>query len=213
MTGFRSGADFADLFDPDVIGDGPTAWNYRSGGAVRFAHIQYGQQRADTGYRIDGVDVARLWAAKGTAAYTWPFHGRGFSSGNQAKTNSRDTCGASVTLNLSPDGTYTITRGTFGGGNNSNTVADSGRWLPNGQGAGEYEVQIVADNVGSARFSTSAGGFVSLTSHQSASVEISVASASASWAQASVGVRCLVRRAGRVQETSFSASVSATGWF
>lgn len=213
MTGFRSGADFADLFDPDIIGDGPTAWNYRSGAAVRFAHIQYGQQRADVGYRIDGVDVARMWAAKGTAAYYWPFHGKGFSSGNQAKTNSRDTCSASVRLALSPDGTYTITKSNTGGGNNSNTVAESGRWLPNGQSAAEYEVQIVGDGDGRASFSTSAPGFSPMTSAQSASVGISVASASSSFVQGSVSVRCLVRRAGRVQESSFSASVSASGWY
>lgn len=66
----RDGFDFDDLFDADVMGDGPTTPNARSGGApLRYAHIQYGSKRADVGYRQGGVDVSNLWAAKGTASY------------------------------------------------------------------------------------------------------------------------------------------------
>lgn len=63
---------FEDLFDPDIVGDGPVAQGYRdsNGQPLRFAHIKYGQRRADVGRRIAGVgDLANLWAAKGTAQY------------------------------------------------------------------------------------------------------------------------------------------------
>ena len=42
--GIRSaGWDFDDLFDPDVIGDGPSVANLRSGGApLRYAALKYG---------------------------------------------------------------------------------------------------------------------------------------------------------------------------
>lgn len=76
MTGrfAKLAVPFEDLFDPDIIGDGPQAWPFTDAGTpLRFAHVQYGQRRADVGFtvKIGGtdVDVATLWAAKGTAVY------------------------------------------------------------------------------------------------------------------------------------------------
>lgn len=76
MTGrFQAqGIPWEDLFDADIIGDGPQAHAFTDNGTpMRFAHIQYGSKRADIGFtvRIDGVvvDVSNLWAAKGTAMY------------------------------------------------------------------------------------------------------------------------------------------------
>lgn len=71
-SGHRSGGvDFDDLFDPDVVGDGPVAAFLKraDGTPLRYAHIQYGAQRADVNRRSGGVDVSKWWAAKGTAAY------------------------------------------------------------------------------------------------------------------------------------------------
>lgn len=70
--GFTSGGvDFDDLFDPDVIGDGPAAPFLTSGGvSLKYAALAYGTKRADVGFRnSSGVDVSNLWAAKGTAVY------------------------------------------------------------------------------------------------------------------------------------------------
>lgn len=64
--------EFDDLFDPDVIGDGPVAsWLRRADGTpLRYAHIRYGQKIADVGRRReDGLDVTNLWAGKGTTNY------------------------------------------------------------------------------------------------------------------------------------------------
>lgn len=76
MTGrFQAqGTPWEDLFDADIIGDGPQAYAFTDNGTpMRFAHIQYGSKRADIGatVRINGVDVdvTTLWAAKGTAMY------------------------------------------------------------------------------------------------------------------------------------------------
>lgn len=68
---YRSASkDFDDLFDPDVIGDGPSAAAMRSGGkALKYAALKYGTKRANVGYRAGGSDVSNLWAAKGTAQY------------------------------------------------------------------------------------------------------------------------------------------------
>lgn len=70
-SGYRSGGvDFDDLFDPDVMGDGPSAAGLRSGGTpLKYAALAYGSKRADVGYRQGGSDVSNLWAAKGTAQY------------------------------------------------------------------------------------------------------------------------------------------------
>lgn len=62
--------EFVDLFDPDVIGDGPSAAGYTKAGVpYRFAALIYGTKRADVGYAINGVDVSSLWAMKGSAVY------------------------------------------------------------------------------------------------------------------------------------------------
>lgn len=64
------GIAFADLFDPDVMGDGPTAPGYMVNGVpLRFAALKYGTKRADVGYAENGIDVSNKWAAKGTAVY------------------------------------------------------------------------------------------------------------------------------------------------
>lgn len=71
---FKLVTAWEDLFDADIIGDGTPAHSFTDEGVpMRFAHVQYGQKRADIGFtvRINGVDVdvASLWAAKGTAVY------------------------------------------------------------------------------------------------------------------------------------------------
>lgn len=66
--------DFDDLFDIDIIGDGPSAtWlESPSGSPLKYASIAYGTKGPDVGYEDAGVDVSNLWAAKGTAVYVFP---------------------------------------------------------------------------------------------------------------------------------------------
>ncbi len=64
------GVEFSELFDTDVMGDGPSAAGYQKAGVpYRFAHIQHGTKRADVGYSENGADMSNKWAAKGTASY------------------------------------------------------------------------------------------------------------------------------------------------
>lgn len=73
-TGYRkAGVDFEDLFDPDIMGDGPEAENVKSGGVpLKFADIAYGTKGDDVGIREGGVDISNKWAAFGTAVYVNP---------------------------------------------------------------------------------------------------------------------------------------------
>lgn len=73
-AGYRSSSvDFDDMFDPYVQGSKPANTGIRVGGvdiANRYAPVAFGARRANTGYRnAAGVDVAALFAAKGTATY------------------------------------------------------------------------------------------------------------------------------------------------
>lgn len=68
-----------DVYDPDVVGDGPDAAingiGYRNAAGVllRFAALKYGTAAANHGYRLsDGRDFSALWAKKGTAVYLHP---------------------------------------------------------------------------------------------------------------------------------------------
>ncbi|QJB21919.1 hypothetical protein XccvBFoX3_gp19 [Xanthomonas phage FoX3] len=73
-AGYRSaGVDFDNLFDPYVQGAKPSNTGIRVGGvdiANRYAPVAFGTRRANIGYRNSaGVDIAGLFAAKGTATY------------------------------------------------------------------------------------------------------------------------------------------------
>ncbi|WP_165710231.1 hypothetical protein [Stenotrophomonas maltophilia] len=216
-SGYRSsGVDFDDLFDPYV--EGPLAQDSgrRIGGgdlSRRYAHIQYGSKRADVGHRINGMDVSNLWAARGSATYRLPFHGKGYSASNGAKTNSTGSVSATVSILMYADGTYAIRTGVAGGGNGGSSVAASGQWLPAGASVSEYEVQITGSSPAKASFSTSAPSFVPASAAPSAGVSISVPARSASYESDSISISVALRRAGGIAQVStFSASVSASGW-
>lgn len=214
-SGYRSGGvDFDDLFDPDVMGDGPTASGYRrSGQPLRYAHIQYGQKRGDVGYRSGGVDVSNLWAAKGTATYVLPFHGKGFSAHNQAATNAQGSASAQVELRINADGAYEVWVSTTGGGNSSSRMADRGIWLRNG-GVGEYDVRFEFANAGAANVGNTAPDWRNASTSQSCSARVSVPSASSESVSAVVEFHCLMRRGGgNVSRSIMVARVSATGWY
>lgn len=130
------GADFDDLFDPDVVGDGPSAPALTVDGvALKYAALAYGTKLADIGIHQDHVDVTNLWAAKGTAVYALPFHGKGYARSAAASSGQTGTISASLGLVMMNDGTYSISGSGTGSG-------DSGRWLPNGASVADYEVMF-----------------------------------------------------------------------
>ncbi len=102
--------DFDDLFDPDIIGDGPVANGLKRGGtALHYANIIYGTRRADVGIKHAGTDVAALWAAKGTAVYvdlSGIPAGLGFEGSAPAGTQMQGRCG----YTFSRDGAASVVR-------------------------------------------------------------------------------------------------------
>jgi len=73
-SGFRNmaGVDTDDLYDADVIGDGPVAAFMRrsDGSPLRYAAARYGQPGDVLGFReADGSDMGPKWCKKGTANY------------------------------------------------------------------------------------------------------------------------------------------------
>ena len=101
-TGYATdNVDFDDQFDPDVMGDGPTAPGYAVGGVpLRYAAVAYGTRGPDTGYSADGVgDLANLWAKKGSAVYASSTLGLpDLIYANQTGTTSPQTATAAFTM-------------------------------------------------------------------------------------------------------------------
>lgn len=133
------GVNFSSLFDPDIMGDGPTAPGYKVNGvAQRFADIKYGSKRANIGYAEKGVDLSNKWAAKGTAAYALGFDGGSYS----ATESSRGS--ADLKLEMKSNGTWAITRVSP-----SPATLASGTWLPSGEGVSSWACQFSYTDSGS----------------------------------------------------------------
>lgn len=81
--GFRNSiGDADDQYDPDIVGDGPSAPFMRGqdGSATRFAAARYGQPGAAIGVRDqNGNDMGPQWCKKGTASYSLPINGQQFT--------------------------------------------------------------------------------------------------------------------------------------
>ncbi len=208
--------DFDDLFDADVMGDGPVATAYRRPGGqpLRYAHVRYGARRGDVGRRQGGQDLASLWAAKGTASYSLPIHGQIYRAHNQSHTNATGSAVATVTFVLESAGTYRVLANTTGGGNNTGETLASGSWLPGGAAAGEHDVQFEAANVGAASISNGAPSYASCTTTRTLAASVSVPAASLENKSAEVTLVIRLRRSnGAVSTTQIYAGVGAAGWY
>lgn len=129
---------FAQLFAPDVIGDGPVASSLTDNGVpLRFAALKYGQKRADIGIQQDGVDVTNLWAASGTAAYVSADGGLP-SLVEDITQGQTPPVPASIVVTIRRDGTTTCAP--------SGSPAIHGQWstAPTATVGDLYEVEILA---------------------------------------------------------------------
>ncbi|MBT2767610.1 hypothetical protein J7J08_08155 [Stenotrophomonas sp. ISL-67] len=210
-----NGVDTDDLFDGDVIGDGPTAPALTVNGVpLKYAALAYGAKRADIGLRQNNVDVTNLWAAKGTASYSLPINGKSYSAHNQSRSNSTGSAVATVTFLLDSTGSYRVLGTSTGGGNNANSLLAEGSWLPAGAAAGDYTVQFAAANVGAASISNGAPGYVSCATSRTIAASISVPAASLENQSAEVTLVIRLRRSnGAVSTTQIYARVGAAGWY
>jgi len=144
-TGFRtgSGLDFDDVFDLYVQGDVGSASGYRSNDGNdlhrRYAPLAFGGRAADVGYRDNaGSDLSNRWARKGSAVYTLSNNGVHYYAGSQAATSEGGSQTASASFWIRANGTWAI---GLSGKAVSGSPA-SGTWLPNGQPASNYAVQL-----------------------------------------------------------------------
>ena len=108
---FNGVTNFDDLFDPDVVGDGPVATGYFNGAfQMHYAAAKYGSP----GQAVDifvgaGPDMGPQWARKGTASYSLPINGETFTS--SSGTSPGPTGSNLASINFQVDAfakTYTI---------------------------------------------------------------------------------------------------------
>lgn len=123
MTHRHLGVPMHELFDPDIMGDGPTAPGFRGSGVpLKFASIAYGSKGPDVNKRSGGVDISNKWAAAGTAVYvnlnTFPDLIEDVQVGSSAPVTS------SASFTFLRNGTFTWSPG--GGGNWGPLAIDTG---------------------------------------------------------------------------------------
>lgn len=204
-----------DLFDPDIVGNGPVATGYRdsNGQPLRFAHIQYGARRSDVGRRQNGSDLAALWAAKGTAAYSLAFQGGNYARSALALTNQQGSVVASVSLTIGSDGTWAIYSSSTRDGSR---LEATGGWLTAGAAVGDYEVQfsVATSNGGGGSVSNGAPGFQNASTSRSVGISATAVAASTQNVDHAITVVCNLRRisTGHTTVTSCSMRAAATGW-
>lgn len=141
-SGYKNaaGTDFDDLFDPDVVGDGPTASGFMKadGTLLKYAAAKYGTVGPNVNFKLaSGADVATLWAKKGSASYALPINGDNFVAHSDGTISS--AMDANIAVQIKSDGTYLVTCV----GNGSVTPGASGTWLPSGQSVSDYQVEFV----------------------------------------------------------------------
>lgn len=219
MAGRKSqGTDFDELFDPDIVGDGPQAAGYNSNGvAIRYAHIQYGTKRADVGYRVNGLDVSNLWAAKGTASYSINgLQGRNFNVSQSALTSSGNVS-SSLTVSLFSDGTWLVTGATSTGAKVLPSPV-SGVWLPTGGSAADYSVQFDAVVSGTGQQETVNGAptYSALSSNRQFTLSLPpLASTNTITRSGSAQLRIRIKRTSTgtvISDTTLELNVSTSGF-
>ncbi|MBD9478521.1 hypothetical protein [Pseudoxanthomonas sp. PXM02] len=139
------GVDFDDLFDPDVMGDGPSATFLKSGGVpLKYAALSYGTKRADVGYRDSAdVDVSNLWAAKGTALYSLPINGQRYRVSNIVPPGQQGS--AACRFRLTDTGEYRVIRTRTHGAALPDIV---GTFVPAGSVAADFRVRYTLTHTG-----------------------------------------------------------------
>ena len=208
------GVAFADLFDPDIVGDGPTAPGYMvSGVPLKFAAIKYGSKRADVGYAEAGVDVSNKWAAKGTAQYSHVIPDPGYAPviANYPLSGGSGSSFVSVTLAINADGNWSLSR-SDSAGDHPNVA--TGAWFdPTGAGSGTpYQVQFdfTATQDDGATIVNSASAWIALSSARTWGASITALNNSAGKSLAGT-LRIRIRRASDsvvLSDQSVSAGVS-----
>ncbi|MGN6655721.1 MAG: hypothetical protein ACTHJ9_10320 [Rhodanobacter sp.] len=207
--------DLDDLFDPDIVGDGPASAGVKSGGVpLKYAAIKYGTKRANVGILNAGSDVSNLWAAKGTASYALPINGQTFARKGQALTGQEGTITGTVQFTARADGTYAVTTSASPG---SPSTPASGTWQTQGGAASDYQVQFTlsaGSTSGTGSTANTAPAYTSLATAQSASVTCTCPANDSGTYTWTYGLRIRIRRVSTgavISDTTITMSASAAG--
>lgn len=207
--------DFDELFDQDVKGDGPASTMlFVNGVPLRYAKLSHGSKRPDVGYVEGNIDVANLWAAKGTARYTLPFDGQTFSAERASRTSASGQVSAAVQLSMNSNGTFEIVAIETGGGLADETRSlMTGSWLPAGHNAGDYIVAFTVHNLGQAVGTNGAPSPSSLSTSRAVSAVLRTMAGGGLDLYEAPFVDVLLTKSGEAGVVStFTMSLHVTGW-
>lgn len=207
--------DFEDLFDPDIVGDGPSVpWLENDGVPLKFAAIAYGTKGPDVGFDDADVDVSNLWAARGTAVYSITgLQGKSLHAGDNALTN-QPTVSASVWVSIHSDGTWSV-GGSSSKGGVGQAAPTSGTWLPAGASVGDYQVQFVAALTGDGLIANGAPVYAAVTTTRGLSLGLpNVEANNANEREGTASVLIHLKRVstGHVTTTGLAMHVSTVGY-
>ena len=217
-TGYRNsvGTDTDNLFDPDVVGDGPTAAAYKKsdGTLLKYAAAKYGTVGPDTGYRLsNGADIATLWSAKGTANYPLPIGGANFIAHSSGVVS--PSMDSNINVQINANGSYSVTVAGNGAGN---TPSTSGTWLPSGASASDYQVQFVWSQSsqypsGPATVTNGASSYAACTSNRSIVFDAQVGQSTGldKGSVGSVNINLKYVPSGKVTTTTFAIDIESQG--
>jgi hypothetical protein len=220
-SGYRNSSvvDTDDLFDPDVVGDGPVAGFMRraDGSALRYAAARYGTPGAALIFRdADGSDMGPKWARRGSAVYTiGGLHGRSFSVDQTALT-SQQQVSANVAVIIFNDGSWQV-QGNTSGGSFGLPAPTWGMWLTNGA-PGDHQVQFDASHSGYPGYivNNSASSWQSVSGSPACSLALpSFPGTNTTTRTANAVVRIRLRKANSglvVSDSTIYLNVSTTGF-
>lgn len=216
-----AGQNPEDVYDPDVMGDGPVAaiggigYRNAAGQLLKFAAKQYGSAAPNHGYRIaDGRDFSALWAKKGTASYALPINGQTFEASGQALSGQEGTITATAQFGANSDGTYSVIRSGTNGGS---SVLASGSWRTQGGASSDYQIQFtltVGGTSGTGSTGNTATTYTSLAAGQAASVTCTCPASAPTTYKWTYGLRIRIKRVSTgvvISDTTITLSAVAGG--
>ncbi|KTF40693.1 hypothetical protein [Xanthomonas translucens] len=220
-TNFRdsSGTDFDARFALNQSGTYAANCGYRTSDGVdlsrRYEVIGFGSKGSDVNCRNSaGSDLSTLWAKIGTAIYALSCNGVTYTAGSSANTSEGGAQTAVVGFTIKSDGTWSISRT----GKTTGGTPTSGTWLPSGQAASNYSVQLeLAVSWTGTRNGTaanSAASYAALTADYTASVTSTAASASGQecYGSGSLVIRIRNNSTGNISTTTININTSASGY-
>lgn len=214
-SGYRNsaGVDFDNLFEPGAV----TAPGFRRSDGSLLAYAARGSvpKGPNVGFRdAGGSDLSNLWLPVGSGPPAPGFAGKSYSANAIAPTGATGTTSGTVTLSLSPDGTWRAERALANAVTPGTTVLESGTWLPAGQSAADYTIQFTPSaGTGNGTVTNGAASPMSLAQFRSIALRCSVGATSGQDLSDSRAVNfVLARTGGGASSGVFTLTASAASF-